>query len=172
MLRSAAVDALGAACAAVAGALTGGLLRGGGSVSEPRVPQAASAIDHDRMSKLRWRRMRMTEKWEMLAQMNDSEFARLADLVLQRIEAGLDTTGADLDFAMVASGVLEIEFAERSKIIVNRHAAAKEIWVAARSGGFHFRWDGEFWRDTRDGGELFVALSALVSAHAGERVEL
>lgn len=104
--------------------------------------------------------------------MNDSEFALLADAALLRIEAGLDACDADVDFAMVGSGVLEIEFAERSKIIVNRHAAAKEIWVAARSGGFHFRWDGEAWRDTRDGSELFAALSALVSAQAGERIEL
>jgi len=116
--------------------------------------------------------MRSTRKWEMLAQMNDSEFALLADAALQRIEAGLEAAGADVDFAMVASGVLEIEFSERSKVIVNRHAAAKEIWVAARSGGFHFRWDGKVWRDTRDGGELFAALSALVSAQAGERIEL
>ena len=47
--------------------------------------------------------------------------------------------------------MLEIEFADGSKIIVNRHGAAREIWVAARSGGFHFRWDGAAWRDTRDG---------------------
>ena len=104
--------------------------------------------------------------------MNDSEFNTLADAVFARIEAGLDESGADLDFAMVAAGVLEIEFADRSKIIVNRHGAAQEVWVAARSGGFHFRWDGEVWRDTRDGGELLAALSALVSAQSGTALSL
>ena len=91
--------------------------------------------------------------------MNDKEFNVLAETALKRIEAGLEASGADLDFAMVSSGVLEIEFADGSKIIVNRHAAAQEMWVAARSGGFHFRWDGTLWRDTRDGGELMAALS-------------
>ena len=99
--------------------------------------------------------------------MNDSEFNTLADAALARIEAGLEACGADLDFAMISAGVLEIEFADRSKIIVNRHGAAKEMWVAARSGGFHFRWDGQAWRDTRDGSELLAALSALVSAQSG-----
>jgi CyaY protein len=104
--------------------------------------------------------------------MNDSEFGGLADAALAQIEAGLERSGADLDFAMVSSGVLEIEFADGSKLIVNRHAAAQEIWVAARSGGFHFRWDGAVWRDTRDGGELMVALSALITTQSGETVSL
>jgi CyaY protein len=77
-----------------------------------------------------------------------------------------------LDFARVSVGVLEIECADGSKIIVNRHAAAQEMWVASRSGGFHFRWDGERWRDTRDASELMAALSRLVSAQAGEPVDL
>ena len=104
--------------------------------------------------------------------MNDSEFNALADEVLQRIEAGLEASGADLDFEMASAGVLEIEFADDSKIIVNRHGAAKEIWVAGRSGGFHFRWTGQSWCDTRDGSELMLALSRLVSAQAGEPVTL
>ena len=107
--------------------------------------------------------------------MNDSEYNTLADAAPSRIETGLDACDADLDFAMIAAGVLEIEFADRSKIIVNRHGAAKEMWVAARSGGFHFRWDGSVWRDTRDmrgNTEHMAALTALVSAQAGEPVDL
>jgi CyaY protein len=98
--------------------------------------------------------------------MNDSEFNALADSVLAQIERGLEECGADLDFFLASAGVLEIEFADGSKIVVNRQCAAKEMWVAARSGGFHFRWDGVVWRDTRSGEELLKALSALVSAQA------
>lgn len=104
--------------------------------------------------------------------MNDNEFNTLAEAALKDIEAGLEASDADLDFAMVSAGVLEIEFADRSKIIVNRHAAAKEMWVAAKSGGFHYRWDGSVWLDTRDNSELMAALSKLVSAQAGEPVDL
>jgi CyaY protein len=72
---------------------------------------------------------------------------------------------------MVTEGVLEIEFSDGGKIIVNRHASAHEIWVAARTGGFHFAWDGQMWRDTRSGMELMAALSSLVSLQAGEPVK-
>ena len=104
--------------------------------------------------------------------MNDREFNALADTALRKIEAALEASSADLDFETPSGGVLEIEFADRSKIIVNRHGVAQEIWVAARSGGFHYRWDGAAWRDTRDGSELLAALSGLVSAQSGEFVAL
>ncbi|MBI4743208.1 MAG: iron donor protein CyaY [Betaproteobacteria bacterium] len=99
--------------------------------------------------------------------MNDNEFNALADAALNQIEAWLETSDADLDYGMIAAGVLEIEFADGSKIVVNRHGAAKEVWVAAKSGGFHFRWAGDAWRDTRDNAELMAALSKLVGAQAG-----
>jgi len=104
--------------------------------------------------------------------MNDAEFDRVANAALQEIERRLEACGADLDFELKEGGVLEVEFADGSKVIINRHGAAREIWVAARSGGFHFRWDGAAWRDTRDGGELFAALSRVASEQAGEPVRL
>ncbi len=104
--------------------------------------------------------------------MEDREFNTQADAVLTRIEAALEACGADIDFELAAGGVLEIEFVDGSKIIVNRHGVAREIWVAARAGGFHFRWDGFVWRDTRDGAELLGKLSALASQQAGEAVRL
>ena len=104
--------------------------------------------------------------------MDDKEFNALADGILARIEAALEASAADIDFELAAGGVLEIEFADGSKIIVNRHGVAREIWVAARAGGFHFRWDGSSWCDTRDGAELLAKLSQLASQQAGETVQL
>ena len=104
--------------------------------------------------------------------MNDNEFNTLADAALRQIEAGLEQSDADLDFAMISAGVLEIELSDGSKIIVNRHSAAQEVWVAAKSGGYHFRWDGSAWRDTRDQSELMAALSRILSLQSGESVEL
>ncbi|MDE2440534.1 MAG: iron donor protein CyaY [Betaproteobacteria bacterium] len=104
--------------------------------------------------------------------MDDKDFNQQADVMLARIEAALEASGVDMDFELGAGGVLEIEFADGSKIVVNRHGVAKEIWVAARAGGFHFRWDGSVWRDTRDNAELLVKLSQLASQQAGEPVNL
>jgi len=104
--------------------------------------------------------------------MDETEFEALAERALARLEAALEASGVDADVERKDGGVLEIEFADGSKMIVNRHGAAREIWVAARAGGFHFRWDGTLWRDTRDGGELFAALSRLVSGQSGQPVLL
>jgi len=102
--------------------------------------------------------------------MTESEYTHLADATLNRLEASLDV--AELDYERAAGGVLEIEFDNGSVIVVNKQAAAQEIWVAAKSGGFHYRWDGAAWRDTRSGEELFAALARLASAQSGDRIEL
>src|ERR671930_440419 len=104
--------------------------------------------------------------------MDEREFAARADEALQRIEVALEATGVDADVERKEGGVLEIEFASGARMVINRHGAAREIWVAAPSGGFHFRWDGAAWRDTREGSELFAALSRLVSALSGQPVRL
>ncbi len=104
--------------------------------------------------------------------MNESEFESLADETLARIERALEASGVDADIETKGSGVLEIEFDNGTRMIVNRHGAAREIWVAAKSGGYHFRWDGSAWRDARDGAELFAALSRFVSAQSGQAVVL
>jgi CyaY protein len=102
--------------------------------------------------------------------MDESEFEAAAQAALEVLERALEET--ELDFELKAGGILEIEFDDGSKIIVNRHTAAREIWVAARAGGFHYRWDGNAWRDNRSGGELFAALSELISGQSGRRIRL
>lgn len=104
--------------------------------------------------------------------MDEREFNRLADAMLARIEAALEASASDLDFEIKPGGVIEIEFDNGTKVIVNRHTAAREIWVAARSGGYHFRPQGERWLATRDGEELMAALSRCLSEQAGAPVEL
>jgi CyaY protein len=104
--------------------------------------------------------------------MNESEFAALAERALQRLEKALEESGVEADIELKEGGILELEFANGSKVIINRHGPAREIWVAARSGGYHFRWDGEAWRDTREGAELFAALSKIISSQGGQAVLL
>jgi CyaY protein len=102
--------------------------------------------------------------------MEERDFETRATAALEAIGRALDEI--EVDFELKEGGVLEIEFDDGAKIIVNRHGAAREIWVAARSGGFHYRWDGNAWRDSRDGSELFGALSRLISGQLGRGVRL
>jgi CyaY protein len=108
----------------------------------------------------------------MAEEHDESAFERRAEQVLDAIEQALEDCGVQADAERKPGGVLEIEFADGSVAVVNRHGAAREIWLAAKSGGFHFRWDGEAWRDTRGGEELFAALSRVVSQQSGQAVRL
>jgi CyaY protein len=91
------------------------------------------------------------------------DFESQADATLERIARAVEESGADCDCEPKGSGVLELEFADGGRIIVNRHSAAREIWVAAKSGGYHFRFNGSDWVDTRDGRELLAVLTALIA---------
>jgi CyaY protein len=104
--------------------------------------------------------------------MNPSDFEGLADAMMERIARLVDESGAECDCEPKGSGVLELTFADRSRIVVNRHSAAREIWVAAKSGGFHFRFDGSVWTDTRDRRELLSVLSELITQQSGSSVAL
>ena len=108
--------------------------------------------------------------------MTESEFLKQAEAILAHIETALETLAdsSDLDVECMRSGnVLEIEFIDNgSKIIVNSQAPMQELWVAAKSGGFHFRAEAGQWINTRDGSELFAALSRMVSEQGGVVVNL
>jgi len=105
---------------------------------------------------------------------DEREFTVAAEAMLARIERALEACGADFDFEAKPGGILELEFADGGKIIINRHTAAREIWLAAKSGGFHFRFvaDDGSWRGTRDGADLLDVLARCMSDQAGETIKL
>ncbi len=103
--------------------------------------------------------------------MSESEFLALAESTLTSIETTLECAASksDLDVECSRHGnLLEIEFVESgSKIIINSQAPMQEMWVAAKSGGFHYKRIGTRWVNTRDGSELFAALSEMASSQSG-----
>ena len=100
--------------------------------------------------------------------MTDSEFMNCAEAVLARIEAACDRindqTDADVDNQRVG-GMVTLTFPNGSQIIVNLQRPLHEIWMAAKAGGFHYKFDGARWVDTKGHGEFFENLSL----HAGEQ---
>ncbi|MBK9115582.1 MAG: iron donor protein CyaY [Betaproteobacteria bacterium] len=106
---------------------------------------------------------------------SDTAFIASADAVLTAIGAALDAAladgDADADWSL-NDGILTIDCDERGKLIVNRHVANREIWVAARAGGFHYRGDAGAWRDTRSGELLAPALTRLLREQADLEVDL
>ena len=94
--------------------------------------------------------------------MNESEFHREVDAVLARVERPwrrVDTLDSTSKPASSPSPA-----ADGTRVIVNRQTPNREIWVAARSGGFHFTFRDGAWRDTRSGDELYGSLARRIAA--------
>jgi len=106
--------------------------------------------------------------------MTDLEFMDRAESVLRALEAGCDRineqTDADIDNQRVG-GMVTLVFPNRSQIVVNLQKPLHEIWLATRSGGYHFRYDGVEWQDTKGQGEFFARLSRDASAQAGRPLD-
>lgn len=102
--------------------------------------------------------------------LTDSEYRTKTADVLAAVEAHVDRwlqdDIVDID-TQRSGGLLELSFPNGSKIVLNTQPPLHELWLAARSGGFHYKYVGGHWRDTRDGGDLFDALSTCVSEQAG-----
>lgn len=102
--------------------------------------------------------------------MTDTEFMDRAEAVLRAIEASCDrineTSDVDIDNQRVG-GMVTLVFRDRSQIVVNLQKPLHEIWLAARSGGYHYKFDGRQWLDTKGQGEFFASLSRDASAQAG-----
>lgn len=103
--------------------------------------------------------------------MTDLEFLDRAEAALRAIELACDrineATDADVDNQRVG-GMVTLVFANRSQIVVNLQKPLHEIWMAARSGGYHYKWDGQAWVDTKGQGELFAQLTRCASEQAGQ----
>ena len=100
--------------------------------------------------------------------MTESEFHRAVDAVLARVEAAVEANDAlDVD---LEAGILTVTCPDGTRVIVNRQTPNREIWVAARSGGFHFSCREGAWRDTRSGEELFASLARVIALQAGENI--
>jgi CyaY protein len=104
------------------------------------------------------------------APLSDTDYRRLSDAVLSRIEAKADQwlqdDVIDID-TQRTGGLLELVFPDDSRIVVNTQPPLQEIWLAARGGGFHFRQAQGRWLDTRDGTEFFELLARHASAQGG-----
>lgn len=103
--------------------------------------------------------------------MSESEFLEMAEATLAAIERAVDAAEIDIE-ASRAGNVLTLELSDASKVIVNSQTPMQQIWVAGKSGAFHYARNGDQWLDTRNGSELFAALSRLISAQGGEAVVL
>jgi CyaY protein len=102
--------------------------------------------------------------------MTDSEFLDLAENLLRSVEASCDRINdqnlADIDNQRVGA-MVTLVFSNSSQIVINLQKPLHEVWLAARSGGYHFKFDGRQWSDSKGRGEFFASLSRYASEQAG-----
>lgn len=106
--------------------------------------------------------------------MKESEFSDLAAQTMVAIEESVENSGADIDYDTI-SEILTLEFENGSKIIINKQTPVSQLWVAAKSGGFHFDYDAESesWRlDSDSSQELMACLSRYCSEQSGQEITL
>ncbi|MCA9001202.1 MAG: iron donor protein CyaY [Planctomycetes bacterium] len=94
--------------------------------------------------------------------MDRSEFVSLADDCLDRVADWLEDFDPDeVDFE-TTDGVVTIEFPDRTRYILNRQAAANQMWFAAGARAWHFDWNGSAWCDDRDGYPLLQRIEEVL----------
>ena len=111
---------------------------------------------------------------------DDKQFYQLGSNLLQSIEVALeaadDALDLDLDIERQGGNVINIRFKDKSVIVINTQPPLHEIWVAAKSGGYHYRWAGTMaqplWLDTKTGKELLSDLTEFASAQAGQALKI
>lgn len=105
--------------------------------------------------------------------MDTASFNTKVEQTLQAVEQAVEASGADVEFEN-AGDILSLEFANGSKIIINKQGAAQQIWVAAKSGGFHYDYQavGDRWVNRQSGKDLFTELESLIAAQCGESIRL
>ena len=104
--------------------------------------------------------------------MNESEFREVAEKTIEDIQDAIDNCDADIDYDEIG-GVLTLEFEDGSKIIFSKQGAMNQLWMAAKSGGFHFDYnvDAQQWIcDSGDNEEMYTMLSRLATEQANEEV--
>jgi CyaY protein len=103
--------------------------------------------------------------------MTDLEYQDLAESMLKAIELACDRinddTDADIDNQRTG-GMITLTFSNRSQIVINLQKPLQEIWMAAKAGGFHYKFNSNQWADTTDSSEFFANLSRYASEQAGQ----
>ena len=103
--------------------------------------------------------------------MTDLQYQNQAESVLKAIEQTCDRLNDESDVDIDnqrTGGMITLSFSNQSQIIVNLQKPLQEIWMAARAGGFHYKFNGGQWLDTKDSREFFDNLSRYASEQAGQ----
>lgn|SRR5690606_24830946 len=104
--------------------------------------------------------------------LSESRFHDLVDAAQQAVEDIFDDSDLDVDLEN-SGGVLTVRFANGSQLILSRQVPIRQLWLAARSGGFHFGYDedGQRWVCDSSGESLGEMLARTTLEQCGEELD-
>ena len=120
--------------------------------------------------------MNMTETNMSEPKMSETMFKELVEDIIIQIEDAIEELDSDIDYES-SDGILTIIMENKSQIIINRQTAALQLWLAAKSGGYHFDYAGKNveksdWQDDRSGEAFLDTLNRCLTEQSGEKIEL
>jgi CyaY protein len=105
--------------------------------------------------------------------MDDTEFDHAARDELRSIEDALADIDPDDVEVSTTDGVLRLDLRDGTRVVINSHRAARQIWMAAVSSAWHFDpVDNGVWRTPKTGEELRPTLVRLVKERIGLDIPL
>jgi CyaY protein len=105
--------------------------------------------------------------------MDEADFDRVARDELSALEDAFADIDPDDVEVSVSDGVLRLDLRDGTRIVINSHRAARQIWMAAVSTAWHFDPAGNgAWRAPKSGEELRPTLSRLIQSHTGVKPPL
>jgi len=110
----------------------------------------------------------------MTSSLTESDYDAAAVPELQALIGALDELESDQLEAELASDILTLEFADRTRYVVNSHRAARQIWLAAERSAWHFDFQGttKTWVAAKTGDELWATLTRLIGLKLGQPIKL
>ena len=111
--------------------------------------------------------------------MNESEFEQKIEATMMRIEEAIDASNmlfdkdssGEIDYD-TAGGILTLYFADQSQIIINRQTPLKQLWIAAKSGGYHYDYRDNGWINVQTGKPVWEELSQFCSEQSQRKIVL
>ena len=107
-----------------------------------------------------------------MSQITETQYHQLVDDILLEIEQFLETIEEDFDIDYENfGGKLDIEFADGSKIIINKQEPLLQLWVATKFNGHHFNYQNGVWIDERFGDEFWHFMNLAASKQANGTIK-
>ncbi|MCL1141089.1 iron donor protein CyaY [Shewanella gaetbuli] len=107
--------------------------------------------------------------------MTDTEFHQLADEIFSAIdnaiETAIDEQDADVDIDY-SGNVVQLTFEDGSQIVINKQEPLHEIWLATKTGGYHFAYVEGEWLDTRNNINFIPFVLDAIAQQGGIKISL